>query len=76
MYGGGTLMCKLSCSSEDSPEHILECQPLLLQLPPQAQIEASNMQYNFIFGSLSQQKKIANVICQLLEVRKQSTENS
>ena len=76
MYGGGQLMCKLSCNNDDSPEHLLQCQPLCSQLRLDAQIEATEVKYYFLFGSLSQQKRVVNIISQLLEIRKKLTNKS
>ena len=68
--------CKMKCNQTgalDNQEHLLSC-PILLSKFKSDQI--SSVKYDNIFGSLEEQRKVANVLIQLLEVRNKLLEVS
>ena len=57
MYNGN-ITCPLpSCTEKDSQSHLLKCASLLTELSDKENDEISNIDYNYIYGSLDNQKK-------------------
>jgi hypothetical protein len=69
MYGGKNLDCPLMCLVPDTPEHLLECSVIILQLSTAEKEELKSVQYNFIFGTVHQQKQVVKVLTGLMDRR-------
>lgn len=72
------MWCKLKCQDEkeiDSQQHLLGCKVLLKELKDQERESLSNVVYDFLFGSLEQQRQVALVLGKLLEIRDKLLEN-
>ena len=70
MYGDTNLNCPFKCLlKNDSPEHLLLCPQLLSKLDEKDLIEARNVQFSFLFGSIFEQKLVIQVIMKLLDIR-------
>ena len=68
MYGSDT-KCELCGTCEDSQEHILEC-PVL----EEHMVWDHSIQYQYLFGSVDQQKLVITLFTSLLELRQQLLE--
>ena len=76
MYGGVNLTCPFGCQAEDTPEHLLACQPLLSKLSDDVRKSAEITSYQYIYGSESQQKEVICVLDVLMNVRNISASGS
>ena len=68
MYGSDS-KCELCGSCEDSQEHILECTVL-----EEHMVWDHSIQYQYLFGSVDQQKLVITLFTSLLELRQQLLE--
>ena len=67
-YKYSDLECVLGCEEEESQQHLMNCKYILEKLPSSSQTE---VQYEDLFGSVSQQKTFITFYSKLLDIRQQ-----
>ena len=66
------MWCQLKCQDNKeiyTQQHLLSCKVLFKQLADQEQESLRNVSYDFLFGSLEQERQVASVLERLLEIR-------
>ena len=66
-HNKNNIQCELCTTGIDNQEHCMKCPKLAASMDP----TMSHIQYNHIYGSISEQKEIANMYLKLLQVREE-----
>ena len=72
------MTCRLNCSDPeaiDNQQHLLTCSVIHDNISHDDSRQARHLSYDYIFGSLDQQRKAVLVLARLVEVREDILEN-